>query len=287
MVFDHIIFYRLGQFLALCLPQKIAYRLAVLISDLRYLVARQDRKNVTANLKTIFPQKSPSEIAQIRIELFRNFAKYLVDFFRLSKSDSDFVNKSIRIENLHYIDEALSKGKGVIILSAHIGNWELGGVSMGMKGYPISTVALPHKDRRVDNFFNFRRTGNRMKVIPLGRAVRQCLSALMNNELIALAGDRNFGERGLIIEFFGKQTSFPEGPAIFSLKIGSLIVPGFTIRNKDDSLTLRFEHSIEFKPTGNQENDVRELILKYKTIIEDYIRRYPQQWFMFRKFWVQ
>lgn len=274
--------YRISQFVALSLPLRIAYKLAVFISDLHYIFADIDRRAVRENLKAIFPEKSDWQIRKIRLWMFRNFAKYLVDFFRSSKLDIDYIKRKVKIENIHYIDEALSMKKGVIVLTAHIGNWELGGIAMALLGYPFWIVALPHKHKKVDNFFNSQRESKGVKVIPLGRAVRTCLSILKENKVLALAGDRDFSEKGVVIDFFGKSTLFPEGPAAFSLKTGAAIVPGFTVRNKDDSFTLKFE-----KPLYNSDNDSIKLIEQYKVIIEDCIRKYPDQWCMFRRFWVE
>jgi len=283
-MFNYLL-YKIGQFIALHLPLKIAYKVAVFCSDLHYIFADKDRRAVKENLKVIFPEKSDREIRRIRIRMSRNFAKYLVDFFRFEKLDKEYIKKNIRIENIHYFDEALSGGKGVIVLTAHLGNWELGGVVVALLGYPFWAVALPHKDKRVDNFFNFQRERKGMKVIPLGRAVRMSLNLLKENKVLGLAGDRDFMEGGIILDFFNKPAFFPKGPAAFSLKTGASIVPGFMLRNKDDSFTLSIEKPLEFTPTGNKDRDLRELILTYKVIFEDYIRRFPDQWYMFRKFW--
>lgn len=277
----HYLLYRIGQALALILPLKVAYKLAVILSDIHYLFADKDRKAVKENLMTIFPEKSEKEIKRIRIRMFRNFAKYLVDFFRFSKLDIHYIKKNVKLENMHYIDDALKKRKGIIALTAHIGNWELGGVILALLGYPIWAVALPHKHIKVDKFFNKQRQIKGLKVIPLGKAVRQCLSLLKENKIIGLVGDRDFTERGIILDFFGKPTIFPEGPAVFALKTAAVIVPGFMIRNKDDTFTLRIEKPIEF----GLNNNPRQIIQSYKIIFEDYIRRYPDQWYMFRKFW--
>jgi KDO2-lipid IV(A) lauroyltransferase len=219
--------------------------------------------------------------------MFRNFAKYLVDFFRFSKLDTEYIKRNIKIENMRYVDEALAKGKGVIALSAHIGNWELGGVVIALLGYPFWAVALPHKHKAVNNFFNSQRESKGMMVIPLGKAVRQCLNLLKENKVVALAGDRDFTEKGLVLDFFGKPAFFPEGPAAFALKTGAVIVPAFMVRNKDDSFTLKVEKPLEFNPTDDKDKDLIESIKRYKSIFEDYIRRYPEQWYMFRKFWIQ
>jgi len=278
--------YRIGQFIALHLPLKLGYKLAVFISDVHYIFADKDLRAVKENLKVIFPEKADTEIRKIRIRVFRNFAKYLVDFFRFEKLDEEYIKNNIRIENIHYFKEALSKGKGVIALTAHLGNWELGGVVVAVSGYPFWVVVLPHKYKKVDEFFNFQRESKGIKVIPLGKAARKSLDVLKENGILALAGDRDFTENGIVLDLFGKPTLFPQGPAALSLRTGASIVPAFMLRNKDDGFTLRMEKPIEFNPTGNKEKDLRELIAIYKIIFEDYIRKYPDQWYMFRRFWI-
>lgn len=278
--------YRLGQFVALILPLKLAYAVAVLISDIHYLFSDLDKAAVEDNLKAIFPEKDAKSIDGIRKRMFRNFAKYLVDFFRFSLLNEEYIKKNIKIENRAYLDEALKKGQGVITLTAHIGNWELGGVVIALLGYPFSAVALPHKYKKVNDFFNYQRQSKGMKVIPLGRAVRQCMGILRKNEVLALVGDRDFTENGITLEFFGKPAVFPEGAAAFAVKTGAVIIPGFMVRNPDDTFTLRFEKPLENTPVDDKKTEIKNLILHYKSIFEDYIRRYPDQWYMFRRFWV-
>lgn len=284
-MFNYLL-YRIGQFIALHLPLKLGYKIAMFCSDTHYIFADKDRRLVKENLKAIFPEKSDKEIRRIRIVMFHNFAKYLVDFFRFEKIDEEYIKKNIRIENIRYFDQALSKGRGVIVLSAHLGNWELGGVVVAVSGYPFWVVALPHKYKKVDEFFNFQRESKGIKVIPLGKAARKSLDVLKENKILALAGDRDFAENGIVLDLFGKPTLFPRGPAALSLRTGASIVPAFMLRNKDDGFTLRMEKPIEFSPTGNKERDLRGLIAIYKIIFEDYIRKYPDQWYMFRRFWI-
>lgn len=277
--------YRAGQFLAQSLPLKDAYRLAVLFSDLHYLFAAADRRAVKENLQAIFPEKSPQEIRRIRKAIFRNFAKYLVDFFRFPLIDRAYLERNVKIENRHYLDEALAKGKGVITLTAHLGNWELGGVIIALSGYPFTAVALPHKNKRVDMFFTSQREKKGLTVLPLGNAMRGCLRVLQENRVLGLVGDRNFQEKGVTVDFFGKPTLMPAGPAAISLKTEAILVPGFMLRNPDDTFTLRFEKPVEFNATGEKKDHIRRLVSQYKTVIEDYIRSYPEQWSLFRRFW--
>lgn len=284
--------YRLGQYIALRLPLKLSYALAVFFCDVRYLFARADKRNAIANLKVIFPEKSNREIKKIRFLMFRNFAKYLVDFFRFSILDKAYISKYIKVQQAHYLDEALAQGNGVIILTAHLGNWELGGVVAAQLGYPFWAVALPHVHKKVDLFFNSQREQKGVHVIPFTKAVRMCLQVLKENKCLALLGDRDFTkEGGIEVDFFGKKTSLPKGPAGLSLITAAPIVPGFMVRNADDTFTLSFEKPIipfpikdKIAPTQEQ---ITRLTLTFKDVMEDYIRRYPDQWYLFRKFWVK
>lgn len=279
--------YRIGQFIACHLPLKLAYGLAVSFSDLHYIFADKDKARVKANLKAIFPQMPEKEIHKIRIRTFRNFAKYLVDFFRFANIDQEYIKKNIQVENRDYFDEVLAQGKGGIVMTAHIGNWELGGVVIALLNYPFWVVALPHKNKNVDKFFNHQRESKGVKVIPLGRAAGQCMKVLKNNEFVALVGDRDFTKNGVVLDFFGKPTVFPMGPAFFALKTGASILPGFMIRNENDSFTLKMERPIKPVVTGNRDADIKALATQYKNIVENYIRKYPDQWYMFMKFWIE
>lgn len=290
----NFLLYRIGQFIALNTPLKIGYAIAVFVADIQYFFAFRDKNTVKKNLKVIFPDKTDKEIKDISRRMFENFGKYLVDFFRFSKLDQGYIKKNIKIENIDYFNQALSKGKGVIVLTAHLGNWELGGVVVALLGYPFWVVALPHKNKKVDEFFNNQRQSKGIHVIPFGKAARQCLSLLRENKMIALVGDRDFSEKGLVLDFFGKKTHFPLGPAAFAIKTGAVIVPGFMFRNSDDSFTLRIEEPIEFKPKadiiGPQEitdKDMNNVIGQYINIFERYIKERPDQWYMFRRFWIE
>ncbi len=280
-------FYRLGQFIALILPLRLVYCFAVFLADLHYFFAFRDRRFVKANLRVIFPEAKNKQLRKISKKVFRNFAKYLADFFRFEKLNRAYIDKNIKLENLHYFDQALTAGKGVIVLTAHLGNWELGGVVLAQLGYPFWAVALSHKNKKVNDFFVAQRARKGVNVIAMGKAIRSCISEIRNNHMVALVGDRDFTEKGIVIDFFNKPTHFPEGPAALSLMTGASIIPGFMLRNSDDTFTLRIEKPVEFFPTGDKAKDLKNLIKVYNGIFEDYIRRYPDQWYVFRRFWVE
>ncbi len=278
--------YRLGQWVACALPLRFAYAVSICIADVRALFAAEDRRLVDENLRAIFPEKSLRQIRRVRRRMFRNFARYLVDFFRFGLIDKAFIERSVRIEGRRHFDEALLRKKGVVALTAHLGNWELGGVVTALSGYPLWAVALEHRHPKVSAFFWKQREEKGVRVMSLGKAARQCLRVLRDNQILALVGDRDFTGRGVTVPFFGRPALFPPGPAALSLSTGASIVPGFMLRNKDGTFTLHLEPPINFEATGDREKDIPALTEKCRDVIERYIRSYPDQWFMFRRFWL-
>jgi len=287
-MFNYIL-YKIGILLVFFPPLKVAYRIATFISDVYFLASKKDRRIVMNNLKAILEDsltnKSDKEIFLMARNVFRNFAKYLVDFFRSSKMKDSFIDKNIHIKNVRYLDEALKKGRGIIALSAHLGNWELGAILISKLGYPLNAVVLDHKNKKVNDLFVGQRRGSAIKVISTGAMLRKCFQALKKNELLALLGDRDFSNHGMELTFLGKKTTIPKGPAALSIKTGAAIVPVFLLRNPDDSFDLVFDEEIAHQVTGDFDSDLEILTKKVIGLLEDYIKRYPEQWCMFGKFW--
>ena len=200
--------YRFGQFIALVFPLKLVYALASFLADIYYFLAFRDRNFVQGNLRVIFPNKTNRQLQQISVKVFRNFAKYLVDFFRFEKLNLRYIGENVKLENLHYFDEALALNRGVVVLTAHLGNWELGGVVLAQLGYPFWAVALPHKIKKVNDFFDAQRNRKGVKVIAMGKAVRSCIAEIRKNHMVALVGDRDFSEKGVELIFLGNQRIF-------------------------------------------------------------------------------
>lgn len=281
--------YKFGQFCVHHLPLRWAYGIANVLSDIHYFCSFRDRRFVKNNLKVILP--SQKNIAFLAREVFRNFGKYLVDFFRMQKTlNEDYIKKNIKIKNINRLDRALQGKKGGIFTTAHIGNWELGAAVLSLLGHPMVGVALPHKERPVNDLFNKQRERWGISIIPTNGALRRCLEALKENKLVAIVADRDFTQTGVEMDFLGKKTLIPKGAAVFCAKTGAPIIPIFFIRNADDSFTMEFGELIY--PPVVQEDVVSEELLyaimqKYTAVIEEKIRQYPTQWLMFREFWIK
>jgi len=278
--------YRIGVFLALLLPLNISYAVAGALAKFYCVISTVDRETVTANLRVVTGgAASDKELAVMTREVFKNFAKYLVDFFRFSVIDEKYIKQNVRISGAHNIDSALAKGKGAIILSAHVGNWELGGIALPLSGYPLSAVVLTHQNKKINDFFTSQRLRGKLKPIEIGASLRACYRTLKKNGLLALLGDRDFTKNGLMADFFGKKTHMPKGPAIFAYREGAAILPTFITRNPDDTFNMVIHEPIYADPTLSEEDSVAGLAAQYIKKIEQCVRSYPTQWYVFKNLW--
>ncbi len=280
------ILYIIGYTLSNIFPLRVTYWLAERFADIHYSISRKDREAVARNLSVVL-KKDMKESTLLAKKVFRNFAMYLVDFFRMGRLNKDVVKKRIQVLGLDNLNGALKKNKGAILLSAHIGNWEMGGVVTAIIGYDISAVVLRHKYKKINDFFIGQREKKGMKAIPIDSIMKRCISALSKNGMLALVGDRDFTNSGIMLNFFGVPTSIPKGPAMFSVKLGSPIVPTFCVREDRFNYKLIFDKPIEMNGSIDLERDdaVKDLTQKIVPIMEKYIRQYPYQWLMFRRFW--
>jgi len=279
------ILYYIGRVLALNAPIRVAYGIATFVSSVYCLFSRNDKGAVRDNLKVLFPSYDDKKIDAMTREVFISFGKYLVDFFRFPKVDRAYVDKYVKIKGLENLNNALKEKKGAIILTAHLGSWELGCAIMGILGKPLSAVALDHKNERINKFFIEQRQMKDVEVIQIGAALRKCFSALKNNRALALVGDRDYFDNGIKVNFFGKPTIIPKGPAVFSRRCESPIIPTFVIRNSDDTFTFSLGKPIEVETSEDERQDLLRTTKKIVTILEDTIRQHPTQWHVFRRFW--
>lgn len=278
--------YRVGVFMALSFPVGLSYRIASLIAVIYCSISSRDRNAVMKNLRVVLGERADEKyLARISADVFKNFAKYLVDFFRFTVIDADYIKSFVTIRGTEHIDSALRRGNGAILLSAHIGNWELGGSALCYSGYPVIAVVLTHQNKKINDFFTRQRVKGKMKPIEIGASLKSCYRTLTKNGLLALLGDRDFTKNGLSEKFFGKTTLVPKGPAVLAYRLGSAIVPTFMVRKPDDSFLLYTEEPIYADLTKDEESSVKEVAGRYLRSIENCIRKYPAQWFVFREIW--
>jgi Kdo2-lipid IVA lauroyltransferase/acyltransferase len=284
-MFKYLLF-QIGHVLVNILPLSVSRFLARILCDCHYVLSVADRRYVTKNLKIICGEGA--DIPKLTREVFHNFGIYLIEFFRLKKMlQDDYIRENLVIENMDALQKVRDSGRGVIILTAHLGNWEYGGVLMGKFGYPLTIIALAHQQHSVTNYFNEQRkmTGNR--IVQTNTAIRACTEVLKEGGQIAIAADRDFTNTGDVVNFLGRKSRLPKGAALFSLRLDVPIITSFLIREGNGKYRMSFEEPIyptEARKLANKEDQVHFLMETYLKKIEAKIRRYPSQWLMFREF---
>ncbi len=272
--------------LCITLPTRFLYWVALRLADLNWALDKRGRNAVKANLRVILPEAKECRIAYETRWVFRNFGKYLSEFFRFRRFGPSFFEKHTAVRGREHIDAALQRGHGCLILSAHLSNWELGaGMLRRVCDYPVSVVAEQHTHARVNKLFMRERAAFDIQVIPTRRAGRPVLRALRNNRVVCMLGDRDTTGHGVVVDFFGKPCALPQGPARFAIATGAPIIPGFVLRRTNDSFTLSFEEPIPVPQTGTKQEKVLAMIQAYAKSIEDAIRWHPEEWTVFYRVW--
>ena len=268
--------YRLAQWVSIRMPPRDAFRCAERLADGWQYWSRRDRAAVQTNLSLILGEPVSGHAPVVR-ETFRHFARYVIEFFASHR----VTHPEVRLEGEAHLRQAVAQRRGAIILSAHLGNWELGAMVLRRMGFDVSIVALPHQDPAMDRLFNRQRERCGLEVIPLGKdATRLSLLRLRAGYLLGVLGDREFGRNGIRLPLAGGQeVTLPRGPAILSLRSRSPVVPVFFLREGPWSFRFCFEPPIWPEPGRH---DARALTTRYLEVIERYIRRCPSQWLMFR-----
>ena len=268
--------YHLAQWLSQRLPPAAAFRCAERVTDLWARGAPRECAAIRGNLSLALEAAAP-EAALIR-EVFRNFGRYLVEFFTIHQTPKPVVS----VEGYDHLLDARRRGRGAVLLTGHLGNWEVGAVLLRRMGLPVAVVALPHDDAGTDRLFNRQRHRCGLDVIPLGRdAARRSLQRLREGCLLGLLGDREFGGHGLPVRAFRREVILPRGPAILSLRARVPVIPTFLIREGPWRFRLCLEPAIQPDGQGDGTSSVPRLTQRYAQVLERYVQRTPTQWLLF------
>lgn len=269
--------WRISQWLGQWAPVSFLYRCAEDLADRQWRVCAADRRAVQANLT--FALGAPvSEQSPVVREVFRNFARYLVEFFSIHRVQTP----AVEVEGYGHLEAARRQGRGVIALTAHIGNWEMAAIVIRRMGLSVSAVALPHPDARTDRIFNDQRRRCGIEVIPLGHeAMHESLRCLREGRLLGVLGDQQFTRHGLSAMLCGRTVTLPSGPSLLCLRSRAPIVPTFLVREGAWKFRLCFEPPIWPKPRGDGAI-FQQLTQQYATTLERYLTRFPSQWLLFR-----
>lgn len=277
---------RFTRRLAQWAPLGFCYAVARAASDVAWLFMPVQRENAIENMARVLGKdRRDPEVHRKTKAAFRNYGMYLADFLRLPRLTPEEIEKKAQFQGWEYVDEALAAGKGLIFISAHVGNWDLGTALFALRGYPVSVVAETFHPKKLNDLVQGHRLQHGAKVIPLETAGRRVLGALRKNEILGLLIDRPDPEAGVLVKFFGGPTEVPAGAALLALKTGAKLVSGVIVRNPDHTYSGFLNSHFDTELTGDLSTDVGLLTQRIMDSMEAFIREYPEQWFIFRRMW--
>ena len=273
------------SFFFCCVALRPALWIGRVMGGLVYILNTKRRSIAYANLKSAFPEKSAREIKTIARRHFENLGMNVVELMKFPIMDKRFLQRYTTIKNIDRIKDALDKGKGIILLTAHFGNWEIGSLSFNANGYRVSVFAREQKYTRLNNLLNRYREIKGSRVITKGFSVRAMIKELHNNSVVAMLLDQDAGANGVFVDFFGRSASVAQGASAFSLRTGAIILPTFVRRIGHHRHLIDLKEPLELINTQDKENDTRANAKKITDILEAYIRRFPEQWLWSHKRW--
>ncbi|HXG37805.1 MAG TPA: lysophospholipid acyltransferase family protein [Bacteroidota bacterium] len=289
MILKHLIeywFFLLLGFGVRLLPLRVVQRLGASAGELLYTLFGFRKAVAVDNLRRALPDLSEREIDQIACSSFRSVGTALFEFLWFPRFRPETIKEVARIENPELVKELHGRGKGIILLTAHFGNWELLAQSMHVElGLPLSIIVKPQSNPFVDRQINRWRTLWGNKVVPMGVAIREILRTLHEGGVVGIVADQSAPKESSAVQFFGRDVPTYEGPAVFSLKTGAPIMIGFAIRQPDGTYRSRFEEVPTRDLNGYSEANVLELTRRHVAITEKYIRAHPHLWMWMHKRW--
>lgn len=285
--------YSLAKLSIEVMPRPISIWVGRRIADVYFMFDHSGRRAVIANLMHVFAatgrdtvtREGRKAVRRLARETFENFAVHIVDFLRISRVGADIETGLLKFSHFERFRDAFSLGRGLISVTAHIGNWEMGAAATSSMGFPLHAVALKMKNRWVDRFFSGLRMSGGIQPVALGHAAWDCFRALKRKEMVAFVADRDVDGSGYRIPFFGKEVSIPRGPAEMAAKSGAPVVPAFCIQEEEGRFRLVVEGAIDLGDEMPLERKVALINQRVVSLIEKYISRYPSQWFAFYKVW--
>ena len=240
------------------------------------------------NLQGAFKDSmTADEIKDLQKRILIHFGQMLFEVPHIQRLKLSNLNDYIIFENEAHFLSAVDKGRGVLILTGHLGNWELMSAAIALRFAPNSAVIVrpidfPAMDRIIGNL----RSRFGTEIYPKKHAMRRLMRAMKEKKVVGILLDQNVDwYEGVFVDFFGKPACTNKGLALVANWTGATVLPAFSVRQPDGRIRVIFEKEVQLIRTGDKTKDIEENTALFTSIIESYVRRYPDQWFWFHKRW--
>ena len=241
---------------------------------------------VERQIAAAFPEWDASRVAETARGAYENLGRTTIEAAMLSRADArTIVDLFDEPENWPLLEQAVRRGRGIIVVAGHLGNWELGGAYLAARGLDFEAVARQMENPLFDAYLTRTRNRSGMKIIYDGDAVRRVPRALRNNAVVAFLMDQGtVGLASTWVPFFRRLAKTPRGPAVFALRLGTPVFFLAPVRKADGRFTLGIEE-VPVRETGDRSADVDRIVADYTAVLERWVRRTPEQYFWHHRRW--
>ncbi len=273
-------------FLFRIIPLPVRRTIAIGLAGLIYHLSLEHKLIAVHNLTRSFPEKSLNEILKIAKASYASIALTMSEFFDILYLNKDNLHRWVSVRGLEHYEKACREGKGVLLFSAHFGSWEIGSAALAMMTKPLIFMVRLLDSPFLEDASTYVRDYCGNTSLHKDNAMRPTLRLLKKGETIKLLIDQNVAwYEGVFIDFFGRPACTTSGLATLALHTGAPVLPIFTTRMPDGKYLMEIGPRVETVNTGNRDRDVLMNTQNYTKIIEDHIRKYPEQWFWLHQRW--
>ncbi|MGI8772401.1 MAG: lysophospholipid acyltransferase family protein [Acidobacteriaceae bacterium] len=269
------------------LPRRAARAVGAAIGSGAYRLLPRLRRVGDQNLRLAYPQWDSTQREQTLRAAYRNLGLHLAEFCQMQRYTREAAQGFIRYEGLEHFLNARAEGKGVLVVTGHLGMWELSSFYHSLMGYPMSMVIRRLDNPRVDRLVNEIRCLHGNQVLHKDDFARGLLAAMRKGETVGILMDTNMTPpQGVFVDFFGQTACTASGLARVALRTDAAVLPGFLVWSAaEQRYVLEFGERIELVRTGDDEADIVANTQRFTAAIERYIRAYPEQWLWVHRRW--
>jgi lauroyl/myristoyl acyltransferase len=272
--------YLLARVACAILPLRVSYRLAERVADIWYVLGTRGRESLAYNLSLVPGVKGDeARIKQTSKAIMRNFARMVTEFLYMPKLKGAPLERLVDLESFRKL-ESLAGGAGTILVTAHLGNWELGATMARMMGIDLHVVVYDHPDKRIASLFRRRREAMGLKVMSVKDAARH-MRSLGKHASVGIVGDRDFTGQGSQVDFLGVRATVPDGYASHAVAHSIPVIPGFCVREGDGKYHLVLGEPL-FVP-GDKDATPAEIVTGFIALLEKWIEKHTEQWYFFQR----
>jgi len=268
------------------LPRRAARGLMRGLAGVGFRLARKERQKTIRHLAWAYgADKSPQEILDLARAVWRHFGGMAADAVRLPQIVAAGINTLVHDRGAERLQAALARGKGVIVLTGHFGNWELFGAWVAQNGFPVKVVGTSAYDPRLDRLIVGLRNHAGYTNIARGKGTREIVRTLRGNEVLGMLVDQDTRVEGVFVQFFGRPAHTASGPVTLAQKMGCALLPAFIHLEADGSYLIEFDEEIALADSGDAERDLVTNVQRVSDAYERAIRRHPEQWVWMHERW--